>query len=70
MSIQSSTGVVTSTTKGDFEAGSIIEKKIDQEYQSYFKTILNEANENLDNEKANMREVVGIKVSLEFIKEQ
>lgn len=45
-----------------------IEKKIEQEYEAYFKTILKEATENVNNDKANMREVVGIKVGLEYIR--
>jgi flagellar hook-basal body complex protein FliE len=45
-----------------------IEKKIEQEYENYFKNILKEATENVNNDQANMREVVGIKVGLEYIR--
>lgn len=47
-----------------------IEKKIEQEYENYFKNILKEATENVNNDQANMREVVGIKVGLEYIRQQ
>lgn len=46
-----------------------IEKKIEQEYENYFKTILKEATENANSDQANMREVVGIKVGLEYIRQ-
>jgi hypothetical protein len=55
---------------------SYIKKKIDQEYDIYFKTLLKEAKENFNggtNEKfsqqANIREVVGLRVGLEYIKQ-
>ena len=47
-----------------------IEKKIQQEYENYFKTILKEATENVNSDQANMREIVGIKVGLEYIRQQ
>jgi CHAT domain-containing protein len=45
-----------------------IEKKLQNEYEEYFKAVLKEASLNQGQNNANMREVVGIKVGLEYMK--
>lgn len=52
-----------------------IKKKIEYEYEIYFKKLLAEAKQNYNcsrheqyADKANLREIVGLKVGLEFIK--
>jgi Ion transport protein len=45
-----------------------IERKIQNEYEDYFKAVLKEAQQNQNQTNANMREVVGIKVGLEYMK--
>ena len=45
-----------------------IEQKIQNEYEEYFKAVLKEASQNQNTNNANMREVVGIKVGLEYMK--
>lgn len=45
-----------------------IEQKLQNEYEEYFKAVLKEASLNHGQNNANMREVVGIKVGLEYMK--
>jgi hypothetical protein len=47
---------------------SLIQKKIEQDYKEYFEKILDEQSEN-GNRKANMRELVGLKVGLEYLRD-
>lgn len=46
------------------------EKKEKSDYKDYFKNLLKEATENINEDNATMRELVGIKVGLEYIKQQ
>jgi hypothetical protein len=52
-----------------------IKQKIDKEYEIYFKSILKEAKDNYNGgkhdayaNKSNIRELVGLRVGLEFLK--
>ena len=45
-----------------------IENKLQHEYEDYFKAVLKEAQQNQNQNNANMREIVGIKVGLEYMK--
>lgn len=54
-----------------------IRRKIEQEYERNFKQMLSDAKQNYESskkdaytQKANMRELTGLKVGLEFIKQQ
>jgi hypothetical protein len=56
--------------------GKYLKQKVEKEYEIYFKNLLQEAKQNFNSknaeayqEKANIREVVNLKVGLEFIKQ-